>query len=114
MEDGVWRTVRGRKIFIKEGQSLSDAMKNSGKFENESKKKSEKESKEKATAQKAQKIINEIASCKNMNDLLDVATSTIKEYNFDIYVAVMKDINDGSIPFRDVSLKTQRYIKESI
>jgi hypothetical protein len=33
MEDGVWRTVRGRRIFIKEGQSLSDAMKNSGKFE---------------------------------------------------------------------------------
>jgi chromosome segregation ATPase len=33
MEDGVWRTVGGRRIFIKEGQSLSDAMRNSGKFE---------------------------------------------------------------------------------
>lgn len=31
-EDGVWRTIAGRRVFIKEGQSLSDAMKNSGKF----------------------------------------------------------------------------------
>lgn len=31
-EDGVWRTVGGRRIFIKTGQSLSDAMKKSGKF----------------------------------------------------------------------------------
>lgn len=32
MEDGVWRTISGRRVFIKEGQSLTDAMKNSGKF----------------------------------------------------------------------------------
>jgi hypothetical protein len=32
MEDGVWRTVGGRRIFIKEGQSLTDAMKDSKKF----------------------------------------------------------------------------------
>jgi hypothetical protein len=30
---GVWRTVSGRRIFIEEGQSLSDAMRGSGKFE---------------------------------------------------------------------------------
>jgi len=30
--DGVWRTIGGRRVFIKEGQSLSDAMKESGKF----------------------------------------------------------------------------------
>lgn len=34
MEDGVWRTIRGRRVFIKKGQSLSDAMKESGKFKN--------------------------------------------------------------------------------
>lgn len=32
MEDGVWRTIAGRRVFIKEGQSLTDAMKESGKF----------------------------------------------------------------------------------
>lgn len=30
--DGVWRTIGGRRIFIREGQALSDAMKKSGKF----------------------------------------------------------------------------------
>ena len=34
MADGVWRTVGGRRIFIKDGQDLSDAMKESGKFNN--------------------------------------------------------------------------------
>ena len=33
MADGVWRTVRGRRIFIAEGQDLQDAMANSGKFQ---------------------------------------------------------------------------------
>lgn len=31
---GVWRTIGGRRVFIKNGQSLSDAMKESGKFRN--------------------------------------------------------------------------------
>lgn len=34
MEDGVWRTVGGRRIFIKKGQDLASAMKESGKFKN--------------------------------------------------------------------------------
>lgn len=29
---GVWRTVGGRRIFIKDGEDLENAMKNSGKF----------------------------------------------------------------------------------
>lgn len=37
-DDGVWRTISGRRVFIKEGQSLSDAMKESGKFKTQSKK----------------------------------------------------------------------------
>ena len=31
-EDGVWRTVGGRRVFIKKGQDLATAMKESGKF----------------------------------------------------------------------------------
>lgn len=31
---GVWRTVGGRRIFIKDGEELSSAMKRSGKFKN--------------------------------------------------------------------------------
>lgn len=33
-EEGVWRTISGRRVFIRTGQSLSDAMKESGKFKN--------------------------------------------------------------------------------
>lgn len=31
-EDGVWRTIGGRKVFIRKGQSVADAMIESGKF----------------------------------------------------------------------------------
>lgn len=37
-ENGVWRTVGGRRIFIRNGQDLSSAMKESGKFNNSSNK----------------------------------------------------------------------------
>ena len=37
--DGVWRTVGGKHIFIRDGESLSSAMKRSGKFKLSSKKK---------------------------------------------------------------------------
>lgn len=40
-ENGVWRTVGGRRIFIKEGQDLATAMKESGKFEKKYKNKQE-------------------------------------------------------------------------
>lgn len=33
-EDGVWRTIGGRRVFIRNGQSLSEAMIESGKFKN--------------------------------------------------------------------------------
>lgn len=39
-QDGVWRTVGGRRIFIANGQSLSDAMAKSGKFKGSKTKKS--------------------------------------------------------------------------
>lgn len=38
---GVWRTIGGRRVFIKTGQSLSQAMKASGKFKTAGKKKKE-------------------------------------------------------------------------
>lgn len=33
-EKGVWRTVRGRRVFIGEGQSLKEVMAKGGKFKN--------------------------------------------------------------------------------
>lgn len=43
-ENGVWRTVGGRRIFIKDGQDLASAMKESGKF------KSKKQNQNKSTS----------------------------------------------------------------
>lgn len=33
-EGGVWRTIGGRRVFIKDGEDLATAMKQSGKFKN--------------------------------------------------------------------------------
>ena len=38
-ENGVWRTISGRRVFIRDGQSLTDAMRESGKFDSSSDKK---------------------------------------------------------------------------
>lgn len=35
---GVWRTIGGRRVFIKDGQDLASAMRESGKFKNDKKK----------------------------------------------------------------------------
>ena len=43
--DGVWRTIGGRRIFIKDGESLSSAMKRSGKFKSAKGKKLEEDAK---------------------------------------------------------------------
>ena len=46
---GVWRTVGGRRIFIKEGQDLASAMKESGKFSKKENKNIETKAKESKT-----------------------------------------------------------------
>jgi len=34
VDKGVWRTIGGKRVFIADGQSLSEAMRKSGKFQN--------------------------------------------------------------------------------
>lgn len=51
---GVWRTVGGRRIFIKDGEDLGSSMKNSGKF------KGKKESKKELTENERKKKIEEL------------------------------------------------------
>ena len=61
--EGKWRTVGGRRIFIKSGQSLSDAMKKSGKFKNKNQKKQmsyeDKEKRMEELAEKMDKMTDE-------------------------------------------------------
>lgn len=65
--DGVWRTIGGRRVFIKNGQSLSDAMKESGKF-----------SRVKRNEQLYKKLDEEKNNTKNMLDL-EMSKYTSKE-----------------------------------
>ena len=46
MEKGVWRTINGRRVFIGEGQSVQEAMRKSGKFDNKESDKNESSAKE--------------------------------------------------------------------
>ena len=48
---GVWRTVGGRRIFIKDGQDLYEAMNDSGKFTNLKRTNSQRKAKERTTSQ---------------------------------------------------------------
>lgn len=68
--DGVWRTVGGRRIFIKNGQDLASAMVESGKFKNlrsnykKAKEKDEKEKQDKEWKEKVEKLEKENAKNK--------------------------------------------------
>ena len=57
---GVWRTVGGRRIFIKDGEDLATSIKNSGKFNNE-KTKEEKAEESVLIKQKRDEITKKIA-----------------------------------------------------
>lgn len=59
MEEGAWRTISGRRIFIKDGQSLTEAMKNSGKFNNNVKDRLKKQVNGKNDNNMTEKEINE-------------------------------------------------------
>lgn len=57
--DGVWRTVGGRRIFIKDGQDLATAMRESGKFSNKETEKKETNAVENKRIRKAKEITKE-------------------------------------------------------
>lgn len=68
---GVWRTVGGRRIFIKDGEDLAVAMKNSGKFEKKDKYKKE-----------TQEIMDDIKYLDSEEEGFEEALEEIKErYN---------------------------------
>ena len=74
-EEGVWRTIRGRRIFIKEGQDLKSALKESNKFDNLDK-----------TNKKD--IINKFVEKKKSNNKIDYKTDhqkAVEEFDKDIY-----------------------------
>lgn len=68
---GVWRTVGGRRIFIKDGEDLASAMKKSGKFKSSKKKISDEELKEKYMNIPEEERVKAYEEGKNWKDLVE-------------------------------------------
>ena len=99
---GVWRTIGGRRVFIKTGQSLSSAMIESGKFKNlrsnykKAKEEDEKAKQDKEWEEKVKKLEKENAKNKGYE---------LKEENAEKYKSVKHegfgDYNKDNIPVYD-------------
>lgn len=76
MDDGVWRTISGRRVFIKKGQSLTHAMKESGKF---------KDIKNKTLKD------NRLDYLENKRNIIDKYKQKTKDLGIDIYDMSEKD-----------------------
>lgn len=86
-EKGVWRTIGGRRVFIKEGQDLASAMKESGKFKSASKGTAKKEMK------KEEKVFEDFKNSDGSKENFEKALNKISEmeYNNEINPDEYKD-----------------------
>lgn len=88
-EKGVWRTVSGRRIFIKNGQKLTDAMQESGKFQD----------KKKLARQKLASTIKKIADSKaekTAKALINVKERLQKKKNERVFRNQLNQIQQGT------------------
>lgn len=78
---GVWRTVGGRRIFIKDGEDLATAMKNSGKFKkNEIKnEKDDKKTKTKLTDEEKEEEIKKLQEEFEKTSLFDPKKAELRD-----------------------------------
>lgn len=76
MDKGVWRTVGGRRIFIKDGEDLSTAMKESGKFNTTKKKEwNPDDNKEKYDDDYIEDAINEFGTTEDFREVGYIVTT---------------------------------------
>lgn len=103
---GVWRTVGGRRIFIKDGEDLATAMKKSGKFDKNTEEKNKKiveyENKKDELENKMNNLnyeeLNEMFNKTNDPDTRDIIMNKMQEkdvvkFGKEIYGIDMKDID---------------------
>lgn len=94
--DGVWRTISGRRVFIRSGQSISSAMKASGKFKKAGKSKTKmqemavKGAPEKDLKEQYKQSLNEVSKMEYDGKI-----------NKDEYEKAVKNINDNYINKRN-------------
>lgn len=75
-EKGVWRTIGGRRVFIKEGQDLASAMKESGKFKSASKGTAKKE------MTKEEKVFEDFKNSDGSKENFEKALNKISEMEY--------------------------------
>ena len=100
MENGVWRTVGGRRIFIKDGEDLASAMKRSGKFNST-----------KGLTQEGKKKLKELEKDKKFNE----EVSKFLEENLEKTSKIIDDESLSKMTWEEVIQKnTEYYIEKSI
>ncbi len=94
-EDGVWRTIGGRRVFIRKGQSMSEAMKESGKFKS-GKKEETKEEKTKVDKNLEEDIQEEETNKKqDISKKLDQETEDLSDYDkYNLAVSKLEDAGE--------------------
>ena len=102
--DGVWRTINGRKVFIREGQSLASAMRESGKFKKTFRKLDKRNEKEEKLAKQRQTI----EDIKNYSKA-DTSLKTLN--NLGVFKEDYKDDRNTSLKEKINKLK-QKYLNE--
>lgn len=96
-ENGIWRTVGGRRIFIRKGQDLSSAMKESGKFKTRMNEKAVKGAREEDLKEQYKDSLNNVSKMEYNGEI------TREEYD-----KAVKDINKAYIDKRNSYLKGER------
>ena len=93
-KDGVWKTIRGRRVFIENGESLSEAIRKSGKF-------IENEDISYTSEIKKSEIIEKY-------NITEEEQSTIKNYTSDGYREINPELKANKGNLEKCSRETQR------
>lgn len=104
---GVWRTIGGRKVFIATGQSLGEAMKESGKFDNIRSKNAERKSENIESDKNVQSVKDfrkKLRGLENYSEELDIGDDVIIKTGAGSYGVRAKW--DESDPMTDYSAYT--------
>lgn len=110
LEDGVWRTIGGRRVFIKKGQSLSGAMKESGKFNLKNKKPKEAKPTKTEKKEATYEELENIAENKALNDDYSKSTDRIKDMAKNYYKELGYDAKPVAVDEEEYNkLKSKGY-----
>ena len=118
---GIFRTVGGRRIFIKEGQSLSEAMKESGKFSKKEDKENKENNKEKKVKilyhQTKAESIEDFDESKRQSGLSDTSTPKgifLKETDEDIGLPGKNQLKMEVTMEKPLNVKNREELKEIV